>query len=55
LERFPEYKERAFYIAGESYAGHYIPELAQLIVNRNKGAKNPTINLKGILVRIYFV
>jgi len=50
LERFPEYKERAFYIAGESYAGHYIPELAQLIVNRNKGAKNPTINLKGILM-----
>ncbi|XP_010509563.1 PREDICTED: serine carboxypeptidase-like 28 [Camelina sativa] len=50
MERFPEYKERPFYIAGESYAGHYIPELAQLIVNRNKGVKKPIINLKGVLM-----
>ncbi|KAJ0045187.1 hypothetical protein Pint_06077 [Pistacia integerrima] len=32
LERFPQYKQRPFYIAGESYAGHYIPELSQLIL-----------------------
>jgi carboxypeptidase C (cathepsin A) len=50
LERFPEYKGRDFYIAGESYAGHYIPELAAVIVAvREFTGKNPT-NLKGIFV-----
>ncbi|XP_021295436.1 serine carboxypeptidase-like 28 [Herrania umbratica] len=50
LERFPNYKHRPFYIAGESYAGHYIPELSQLIVRRNKGVKNPILNFKGFLL-----
>ncbi|XP_031383963.1 serine carboxypeptidase-like 27 [Punica granatum] len=50
LERFPQYKYRPFYIAGESYAGHYIPELSQLIVRRNKGAKKPVLNFKGFLL-----
>ncbi|KAJ1289997.1 hypothetical protein BS78_02G208200 [Paspalum vaginatum] len=48
LERFPEYKGRDFYIAGESYGGHYVPELAAVIVAvREITGKNPT-NLKGI-------
>ncbi|OMO81201.1 Peptidase S10, serine carboxypeptidase [Corchorus olitorius] len=50
LERFPQYKHRPFYIAGESYAGHYIPELSQVIVRRNKGVKNPILNFKGFLL-----
>ncbi|KAG2643905.1 hypothetical protein PVAP13_2KG355200 [Panicum virgatum] len=50
LERFPEYKGRDFYIAGESYAGHYIPELAAVIVAaRKRTGKDPT-NLKGIFI-----
>jgi serine carboxypeptidase-like clade 2 len=50
LERFPEYKGRDFYIAGESYAGHYVPELATVIVAvRKHTGKDPT-NLKGIFV-----
>ncbi|XP_047322979.1 serine carboxypeptidase-like 27 isoform X2 [Impatiens glandulifera] len=50
IERFPQYKHRDFYIAGESYAGHYVPQLSQLIYERNKGIKNPVINFKGFLV-----
>ncbi|CAA0812146.1 Serine carboxypeptidase-like 40 [Striga hermonthica] len=48
LERFPEYKNRDFYLAGESYAGHYVPQLAQTILYHNK-AKNTVINMKGII------
>ncbi|KAI3774745.1 hypothetical protein L1987_49307 [Smallanthus sonchifolius] len=48
LKRFPEYKTRDFYITGESYAGHYIPQLAQLILRSNQNENNTVINLKGI-------
>ncbi|KAJ3683831.1 hypothetical protein LUZ60_014058 [Juncus effusus] len=51
LERFPEYKNRDFYLAGESYAGHYVPQLANVILAYNKKAKGETtINLKGIMI-----
>ncbi|KAL8130606.1 hypothetical protein V2J09_019761 [Rumex salicifolius] len=50
FKRFPQYQHRDFYIAGESYAGHYVPQLSQLIYRRNKGHKNPVINFKGFLV-----
>ncbi|GLT39688.1 hypothetical protein SLA2020_138660 [Shorea laevis] len=50
LERFPEYKDREFYIAGESYGGHYVPQLAHTILNHNKKANKTIINLKGIII-----
>ncbi|KAG6769081.1 hypothetical protein POTOM_024697 [Populus tomentosa] len=43
--KFPQYKQRDFFIAGESYAGHYVPQLAQLII-RSK----VNFNLKGIAI-----
>ncbi|KAF2305134.1 hypothetical protein GH714_001981 [Hevea brasiliensis] len=49
LLKFPSYRTRAFYIAGESYAGKYVPELAELIHDRNA---DPFlhIDLRGILM-----
>ncbi|KAG8387964.1 hypothetical protein BUALT_Bualt02G0075900 [Buddleja alternifolia] len=51
FNRFPQFKSHHFYIAGESYAGHYVPQLAELIVDKNKHvADEQHINLKGILI-----
>uniref|UniRef100_A0A8R7UJJ3 Carboxypeptidase n=1 Tax=Triticum urartu TaxID=4572 RepID=A0A8R7UJJ3_TRIUA len=50
LKRFPEYKGRPFYISGESYAGHYVPQLAATIFGHNLNSSTRTsINLWGIL------
>ncbi|KAG7035684.1 Serine carboxypeptidase 24, partial [Cucurbita argyrosperma subsp. argyrosperma] len=50
MSRFPQYKYREFYISGESYAGHYVPQLAKRILDYNKANSNNFINLKGFLV-----
>ncbi|CAL0309648.1 unnamed protein product [Lupinus luteus] len=50
LERFSEYKKRDFYVGGESYAGHYVPQIAHTILHNNKNANKTIINLKGIMV-----
>ncbi|KAL0004887.1 hypothetical protein SO802_012448 [Lithocarpus litseifolius] len=51
FKRFPNFKSNDFYLAGESYAGHYVPQLANLIYERNKGAgKNLYINLNGFMI-----
>ncbi|GFP99877.1 serine carboxypeptidase 24 [Phtheirospermum japonicum] len=50
MDRFPQYKYRDFYISGESYAGHYVPQLADKIYDYNKNSSRPIINLKGFIV-----
>ncbi|KAG5542188.1 hypothetical protein RHGRI_021900 [Rhododendron griersonianum] len=50
LERFPQYKSRDFYITGESYAGHYVPQLAYTILSNNNITNQTVINLKGIAI-----
>lgn len=50
FQRFPQYNYREFYIWGESYAGHYVPQLAKKVYEYNKGNSNPFINLKGLMV-----
>lgn len=34
-----------------SFSGHYVPQLSQIVYQRNKGIQNPVINFKGFLVR----
>ncbi|KAJ7549167.1 hypothetical protein O6H91_07G043400 [Diphasiastrum complanatum] len=48
-ELYPEFSENPFYIAGESYAGHYVPQLAALILQRGK-LEDSSVNFKGIAV-----
>ena len=52
LDRFPRYKGREIYLTGESYAGHYVPQLAREILIYNKQHSNTPLNLKGIMVNI---
>ena len=49
---FPEFGAQPLYIAGESYAGVYVPMLAQLVVRHNTAQVEvgAHINLQGILV-----
>ncbi|XP_043703637.1 serine carboxypeptidase-like 25 [Telopea speciosissima] len=49
LDRFPHYKQREIYLTGESFAGHYVPQLAKEIMTYNSRTKF-FINLKGIMV-----
>ncbi|XP_058078157.1 serine carboxypeptidase-like 46 [Magnolia sinica] len=48
FEEFPRYRDSDLYLTGESYAGHYIPQLAALVVEYNKKPNIKPIKLKAI-------
>ncbi|XP_048134977.1 serine carboxypeptidase-like 45 [Rhodamnia argentea] len=48
FKEYPKYRDSDFYIAGESYAGHYVPELAALVLDHNKQPHGNPIKLRGI-------
>ncbi|XP_066360271.1 serine carboxypeptidase 1-like [Miscanthus floridulus] len=50
FQLYPEFLKNPFYIAGESYAGVYIPTLANEVVKGIHKGDNPVINFKGYMV-----
>ncbi|KAF3959571.1 hypothetical protein CMV_015628 [Castanea mollissima] len=48
LEEFPNYKDSELFLTGESYAGHYIPQLAALLMEYNKNPNIKPIKLRAI-------
>lgn len=51
FERFPQFKSNDFYLSGESYAGHYVPQLAiQILEYNDHHTSQDQIHLKGLLV-----
>ncbi|XP_031132013.1 serine carboxypeptidase-like 42 [Ipomoea triloba] len=47
-EKFQEFLDRPLFLTGESYAGHYIPQLASLMIDHNKHSKGHQFNIKGV-------
>ncbi|KAI3835022.1 hypothetical protein MKX03_007315 [Papaver bracteatum] len=50
FEKFPELKSRDLYLTGESYAGHYIPQLANALLDHNKYSSDFKFNIKGLAI-----
>ncbi|CAN4088697.1 unnamed protein product [Withania somnifera] len=46
FHKFPQYSKSNLFLTGESYAGHYVPQLAKFMIAYNK--KQQLFNLKGI-------
>lgn len=51
FQKFPEFKNHRFWISGESYAGMYLPELADLILkNQDKIIDGGKLDFKGMMI-----
>ncbi|KAH1063718.1 hypothetical protein J1N35_028705 [Gossypium stocksii] len=51
-EKYPVFKWKDLYLAGSSFAGHFIPNLANALLDDNKQSKQSKFNLKGLIVPI---
>ncbi|TKY74161.1 Serine carboxypeptidase 42 [Spatholobus suberectus] len=49
-KKFPSYKSRELFLTGESYAGHYIPQLANAILDHNAHSTGFKFNIKGVAI-----
>ncbi|KAM7507854.1 hypothetical protein LguiA_018307 [Lonicera macranthoides] len=50
FEKFPTYKSRDLFLTGESYAGHYIPQLVIALLDHNARSTGFKFNIKGIAI-----
>ncbi|XP_054793720.1 serine carboxypeptidase-like 42 [Prosopis cineraria] len=49
-EKFPAFRTRELFLTGESYAGHYIPQLADALLNHNEASSDFKFNIKGVAI-----
>ncbi|CAA6660343.1 unnamed protein product [Spirodela intermedia] len=50
FKKFPELRSRDLFLTGESYAGHYIPQLAEVLLRYNKKSRDFKFNVKGLAI-----
>ncbi|PPD95490.1 hypothetical protein GOBAR_DD07494 [Gossypium barbadense] len=51
-EKYPVFKSKDLYLAGSSFAGHFVPNLANALLDNNKESKQSKFNLKGLVVEM---
>ncbi|KAM3311787.1 hypothetical protein ACQJBY_032038 [Aegilops geniculata] len=49
-KKFPEYRSSSLLLSGESYAGHYIPQLTDVLLTHNEKSKGFKFNIKGVAI-----
>ncbi|KAG5031473.1 hypothetical protein JHK85_015455 [Glycine max] len=49
-QKFPSYRSRELFLTGESYAGHYIPQLANVLLDYNVHSTSFKFNIKGVAI-----
>ncbi|PIA41804.1 hypothetical protein AQUCO_02200319v1 [Aquilegia coerulea] len=50
FEKFPDLKSRDLFLTGESYAGHYIPQLANVLLDHNIHSSGLKFKIKGVAI-----
>jgi len=49
FQMYPQFLSNPFWVTGESYGGHYVPELVMRILQGNEDSSNPYINIEGFM------